>query len=249
MATRHAESLRAVAREARYSPLGQRAGATRQRRLVIPSSLGLPTLPIDTSIRRKAPTLHRPGSTLAEAMEAVAETEAADAKTVVSESESEAQDTLGIARTSSRVCELAPSFSTLTTSSPAAMRSRVAAGITMEYASPTKSFGYDDDDGSFKTGCKFRAAIHPSPSLGRSVLPEVKCGSPVSTRAGQAASARERRERCKARYETRYEAPYEACDAASLVSDAEAHAEGLLPRPKQLDNLFQGLSNNTLSGV
>ena len=104
-----------------------------------------------------------------------------------------------------------------------------------------------DDDGSFNTGCKFRAAAQPSPSP--SVLPEVNCGSRVSTRAGQAAPARGRRARCEARYETRYEAPYEACDAAVQMSDAEPHAEGLLPRPQQLDNVFQGLSNNTLSGL
>ena len=242
MATRHAESLRAAAREARYSPLGQRApGATHQRRLVIPSSLGLPTLP---NIRRKGASatsiLHRGRSTLAEAMEAVAEAEAAEAEAMVAEAESEAEITLGIARTSSRVCELAPSFSTLSTSSPGAMRSRAGAG--------TKLFG-SDDDGSFNTGCKFRAAAQPSPSLSPPVPPEVNCGSRVSTRAGQAAPARERRARCEARYETRYEAPYEACDAAVQMSDAEPHAKGLLPRPQQLDNVFQGLSNNTLSGL
>ena len=40
MASRHAQSLRAEAREARYSPLGQRSGAARQKLGPIPSSLG-----------------------------------------------------------------------------------------------------------------------------------------------------------------------------------------------------------------
>ena len=203
----------------------------------------MPSSTLPNILRKGAPSasiLHRGRSTLAEAMEAVAEAEAAEAEAMVAEAEAEAEITLGIARTSSRVCELAPSFSTLSTSSPGAMRSRAGAG--------TKLFG-SDDDGSFNTGCKFRAAAQPSPSLSPSVLPEVNCGSRVSTRAGQAAPARERRARCEARYETRYEAPYEACDAAVQMSDAEPHAEGLLPRPQQLDNVFQGLSNNTLSGL
>ena len=199
----------------------------------------MPSSTLPNILRKGAPSasiLHRGRSTLAEAMEAVAEAEAAEAEAMVAEAESEAEITLGIARTSSRVCELAPSFSTLSTSSPGAMRSRAGAGTIA-----------CDDDGSFNTGCKFRAAAQPSPSP--SVLPEVNCGSRVSTRAGQAAPARERRARCEARYETRYEAPYEACDAAVQMSDAEPHAEGLLPRPQQLDNVFQGLSNNTLSGL
>ena len=128
MASRHAESLRAAAREARYSPLGQRApGATRQRRLIIPSSLGLPALP---DIRRKGSSA---ASALAEAMEAEAEVEAAaaaaeaaaaEAEAMVAEAEAEVTSKVTSAIASSRVCGLAPSFSTLSTASPGAMRSR-----------------------------------------------------------------------------------------------------------------------------
>ena len=72
MASRHAEILRTAAREARYSPLGQRAGApARQRRLIIPSSLGLPALP---DIQRKESSA---ASALAEAVKAEAAVEAA----------------------------------------------------------------------------------------------------------------------------------------------------------------------------
>ena len=72
MASRHAESLRTAAREARYSPLGQRAGApARQRMLIVPSSLGLPALP---DIRRKESSA---ASALAEAVKAEAVVEAA----------------------------------------------------------------------------------------------------------------------------------------------------------------------------
>lgn len=99
------------------------------------------------------------------------------------------------------------------------------AGITMAHASHTKLFG--SDDGSIK----FHAAANPSPSLSLPVLPEVKGGSRVSTSAGEAALARERRARCQ-------------------LSDDEPHAEqGLLLSPQQLHNVFRGLSNNTLSGL
>jgi len=99
------------------------------------------------------------------------------------------------------------------------------AGITMAHASHTKLFGSGDG------AIKFHAAAKPSPSLGLPVLPEVKGGSRVSTRAGEAALARERRARCQ-------------------MSDDEPHAEqGLLLSPQQLHNVFRGLSNNTLSGL
>ena len=64
------------------------------------------------------------------------------------------------------------------------------------------------------------------------VLPEEKgAGARVSTRAGIAAVARERRARCL------------------TPVDEPAHAEGLLLSPQQLNNVFKGLSNNTLSGL
>mgnify|MGYP006083823911 CR=1 FL=1 len=95
----------------------------------------------------------------------------------------------------------------------------------MAHASHTKLFG--SGDGSFK----FRAAAKPSPNLSLPVLPEVKDGSRVSTRAGEAGLAHERRARC--------------CQ----MSDDEPNAEGLLLSPQQLHNVFRGLSNNTLSGL
>ena len=99
------------------------------------------------------------------------------------------------------------------------------AGITMAHASHTKLFGSGDG------AIKFHAAAKPSPSLSLPVLPEVKGGSRVSTSAGEAALARERRARCQ-------------------KSDDEPHAEqGLLLSPQQLHNVFRGLSNNTLSGL
>ena len=101
-------------------------------------------------------------------------------------------------------------------------------------SSHTKLFS--SDDGAFA----FHAAAGASPNLpmlgggGRSnlpVLPEEKGGARVSTRAGIAAVARERRARCL------------------KPVDEPAHAEGLLLSPQQLNNVFKGLSNDTLSGL
>ena len=102
-------------------------------------------------------------------------------------------------------------------------------------ASHTKLFS--SDDGSFA----FHAAAGASPNLpmlgggGRPnlpLLPEEKgAGARVSTRAGIAAVARERRARCL------------------MPVDEPAHAEGLLLSPQQLNNVFKGLSNDTLSGL
>ena len=97
----------------------------------------------------------------------------------------------------------------------------------MARASPLKLIGFTD-------GSKFRAAAKPSPSL--PVLREVKGVSCVSTRAGKAALARGApRERHGARYVE--------------MSDDEPHDEGLLLSPQQLDDVFRGLSNDTLSGL
>ena len=101
------------------------------------------------------------------------------------------------------------------------------AGITMARASPLKLIGSAD-------GSKFRAAAKPSPSL--PVLREVKGVSSVSTRAGKAALARAPP---RERHGTRY----------VEMSDDESHDEGLLLSPQQLDDVFRGLGNDTLSGL
>ena len=101
-------------------------------------------------------------------------------------------------------------------------------------SSHTKLFSSDDGSFAFQAAAKARPNL---PVLGGGggpslpVLPEEKGGARVSTRAGIAAVARERRARCL------------------KPVDEPAHAEGLLLSPQQLNNVFKGLSNNTLSGL
>eukprot|EP00964_Phaeocystis_antarctica_P110913 scaffold75253_cov44-Phaeocystis_antarctica.AAC.2 len=103
-------------------------------------------------------------------------------------------------------------------------------------ASHTKLFSSDDGAFAFHAAAGARPNL-PVPGGGGHpnlpVLPEEKgAGARVSTRAGIAAVARERRARC-----------------LMPVADEPAHAEGLLLSPQQLNNVFKGLSNNTLSGL